>query len=70
MSGTLDGGRKAAKSNIERHGKDYYSKLGRMGGSAPHSKPRGFAANPALARKAGQIGGQISKRGPAKKQEK
>lgn len=70
MSGTLDGGRKAAKANIERHGKDYYSKLGKLGGSAPHNKPRGFAANPELAKKAGKIGGKISKRGPVKKQEK
>ena len=67
MVGTLSGGKKAAKANIERHGEDYYSRLGKMGGSAPHSKPRGFAANPELARKAGQLGGQVSKRGPAKK---
>lgn len=66
MSGTLSGGKKAAKANIERYGKDYYSKLGRKGGKAKHTKPRGFAANPALAVTAGSKGGHLSKRGPAK----
>lgn len=66
MSGTLAGGKKCAKTNIERYGKDYYSKLGRKGGKALHTKPRGFAANPALAVTAGAKGGHLSKRGPAK----
>lgn len=29
--------------------------------------PKGFAANPELAKRAGSRGGKISKRGPAKK---
>lgn len=62
MSGTLAGGKKAAKANIERYGKDYYSRLGKKGGKAKHTKPRGFAANPALAVTAGAKGGHISKR--------
>lgn len=67
MSGTLEGGRKAAKANIERYGQNYYSELGKRGGKAPHTKPRGFAANPELARLAGKRGGELSKRGPSKK---
>lgn len=67
MSGTLAGGRKAAKANIERHGQNYYSELGKLGGKAKHNKPRGFAANPELARLAGKRGGELSKRGPSKK---
>lgn len=67
MSGTLAGGKKAAKANIERHGKNYYSELGKRGGKAKHTKPRGFAANPELAKRAGKLGGQLSKRGPSKR---
>lgn len=67
MSGTLAGGKKAAKANIERYGKNYYSELGKLGGKAKHTKPRGFAANPELAKRAGKLGGQLSKRGPSKK---
>lgn len=62
MSGTKAGGQKAAKTNMERHGKDYYARMGSKGGSAPHFSPRGFAANPKLAREAGKIGGLISRR--------
>lgn len=65
--GTLAGGKKAAKANLERHGQNYYSELGKLGGKARHSKPRGFAANPELAKKVGAIGGHNSKRGPSKK---
>lgn len=65
--GTLEGGKKAAKANLERHGQNYYSELGKLGGKAKHSKPRGFAANPELAKRAGKLGGQLSKRGPSKK---
>ena len=65
MSGTLAGGRKAAKTNIERHGVDFYRNIGRLGGQNGHTG--GFAANPELARRAGALGGKISRRGPAKK---
>ena len=65
MSGTIEGGRKAAKTNIERHGKNFYVELGRKGGRNGHTG--GFAANPELAREAGRKGGRISKRGKAKK---
>lgn len=36
--------------------------LGSIGGKTPTSKPKGFAANPELARKAGRKGGAISRR--------
>lgn len=66
MSGTIEGGRKAAAKNLERD-PDFYRKIGKKGGQAGHTG--GFAANPELARIAGRKGGQISKRGPAKPKE-
>lgn len=65
MSGTKEGGMKAAETNRTRHGSDFYKKIGSVGGKK--GTTGGFAANPELARKAGQKGGKISKRGKAKK---
>ena len=65
MSGTKAGGLKAAATNREKYGKEFYSQIGRKGGQNGHTG--GFAANPALARIAGAKGGRISRRGPAKK---
>lgn len=63
MAGTKAGGKKTAATNIERHGEDFYRRIGAMGGSRTDTKkPKGFAANPALARIAGARGGRISKR--------
>lgn len=67
MSGTKLGGLKAAQTNYQRHGKDFYKNIGRIGGSNGHTG--GFAANPELASIVGAIGGRISKRGPAKPKE-
>ena len=64
MAGSKVGGLKATATNIERHGKDFYKRIGRKGGKA--SNNGGFAANPELARIAGQKGGRISRRGKAK----
>lgn len=61
MAGTKIGGKKASQTNIEKHGKDYYSLIGAKGGRACGLK--GFALNPELAKKAGSKGGKISKRG-------
>lgn len=69
MAGTLEGGRKAAKTNKERHGADWYSKIGKRGGSKSHPETRYFAVNRDIARTAGAKGGSISKRGKAKKDE-
>ena len=67
MAGTPAGCAKTAKTNKERYGEDFYRNIGSRGGKAPTTKPKGFAANPELARAAGVRGGHISKRGPAKK---
>ena len=60
MSGNREGGLKAAATNKERHGKDWYAKIGRKGGQNGHTG--GFAANRELARIAGAKGGKISSR--------
>ena len=65
MPGTPKGGKKAATTNIEKYGPDFYREIGRKGGRNGHTG--GFAANPILAKIAGAKGGRISKRGPAKK---
>lgn len=62
MSGTLAGGLKAAMKNKELHGKDFYRIIGSKGGQQIPSRPRGFAANPELAKAAGAKGGKISRR--------
>lgn len=65
MAGNRKGGKKAAKTNIERHGEDFYRRIGAIGGRNGHTG--GFAANRELARIAGKKGGRISRRGPVKK---
>ena len=69
MSGTKVGGAKARETNYKKHGKDFYKIIGSKGGKAVCSKPKGFAANPELAKRAGAIGGRISKRGKDRKVE-
>lgn len=66
MAGTKAGGQKCKQRLLERYGEDYFSKLGKIGGSRTGSA-KGFAANPELASRAGKLGGSISRRGPAKK---
>lgn len=66
MSGNRAGGIRAAKTNKEKHGEDFYRTIGRKGGSKSHPETRPFAKNPELARIAGSKGGKVSKRGPAK----
>lgn len=61
MAGTLAGGKKAAKTNILKYGKDFYARIGKKGGQNGHTG--GFAANPALARIAGAKAGEKSRRG-------
>ena len=60
MSGTKIGGLKARDVNIKRHGKDFYKRIGAIGGRNGHTG--GFAANPELARLAGAKGGKKSRR--------
>ena len=74
MSGTVEGGRKAYLTNIEKYGADYYANIGRMGGRRRCNG--GFASDkigpdgltgPQRARLAGAKGGKISRRGPSLK---
>lgn len=73
MAGTKNGGRRAAATNKERHGKDFYARIGARGGKNGHTG--GFASDVVgkdgltgtqRAKIAGAIGGSKSKRGPAK----
>ena len=64
MAGNKVGGLKAAKTNKERYGEDWYARIGRKGGQNGHTG--GFASNPELAKTAGAKGGRISKRGRAR----
>lgn len=60
MPGTIIGGKRAAAKNKQRHGADFYARIGAMGGRKGHTG--GFAANRDLAREAGRKGGLISRR--------
>lgn len=73
MSGTLEGGKKAAATNKLRHGEGFYARIGRKGGQSGHTG--GFCSDKVgkdgltgfeRARIAGKKGGTISRRGPAK----
>lgn len=73
MAGTKIGGQKAATTNKAKHGPDFYSRIGRMGGAK--STNGGFASEKIgrdgltgieRAKVAGRKGGHLSKRGPAK----
>ena len=73
MTGNKIGGLKAKQTNYERHGKDFYAKIGQMGGR--RSCNGGFASDKVgpdgltgrqRARVAGSKGGKISRRGPRK----
>lgn len=60
MAGTKDGGLKAANTNKTKYGRDFYARIGQMGGKMGHTG--GFYANRDLARKAGAVGGRVSRR--------
>lgn len=69
MSGSRVGGAKTAATNKKRYGDDFYKKNGQKGGKVS-GIAKGFASNLELAREAGRRGGRISRRGPAKKDDK
>lgn len=60
MAGTKKGGEKAASTNKDRYGSDFYAKIGAKGGKK--GRTGGFYANRELARTAGAKGGRISRR--------
>lgn len=73
MAGTVEGGKHAAKTNLERYGKDFYRSIGRRGGISGRGKgyTGGFASTivgpdgltgPERARKYGALGGKKSRR--------
>lgn len=68
MAGTREGGLKAAETNRKRHGKNFYQRIGQVGGS--NGNTGGFASNPELAKVAGRIGGLRSRRGPSERTQK
>ena len=66
MPGTKAGGLKASETNRRKYGREFYANIGRKGGKKCVSK--GFARmDTEKVQQAGQKGGKLSKRGPAKK---
>lgn len=61
MAQTKLGAKKAAQTNKERHGDDFYARIGAKGGKK--GTTGGFYVNRELAREAGRKGGQRSRRG-------
>lgn len=43
MAGTIEGGKRAAAENIKRHGKQFYSNIGKLGGAK--SRNGGFGSD-------------------------
>lgn len=60
MAGTKAGGRAAAATNKTKYGRDFYARIGAIGGKK--GRTGGFYANRELARIAGAKGGRISRR--------
>lgn len=64
MAGTKDGGIRAAMTNKEKHGDDFYREIGRIGGTK--GRTGGFG-QPGVGRERamvyGAIGGAVSRRG-------
>lgn len=64
MAGTKEGALKAAATIKEKHGEDFFKKVGAIGGTAK-SPNKGFGADRERAKLAGIKGGKISRRGKA-----
>lgn len=56
MAGNKAGGIKARETNYKKHGKDFYKRVGAIGGRA--GTTGGFYANKAMAKLAGSKGGR------------
>ena len=66
MPGSKTGGKRAAQTNKERHGEDFYQKIGKLSNASWEKngrKPRGFAHPSADPRAAGHKGGLKSRKG-------
>lgn len=59
MAGTKVGGKKAAQTNRDKWGADFYARIGADGGR--NGTTGGFFANRELAREAGRKGGKARK---------
>ena len=69
MAGTVEGGRKARKTNYEKYGDDFYKRIGKLGhtgGFASTEVGEDGLTGPQRAKLAGAKGGKKSKRGLAK----
>lgn len=74
MAGTRLGGLKAAETNKQRHGSDFYKKIGKSGGTesrgggwSMNGDPEHDEAIRAHAAAMGSIGGKMSRRGTSDK---
>ena len=74
MSGTKEGGKRAAETNKKNHGPNFYAEIGRRGGKNGHTG--GFASEGIgkdgltgfqRAQIAGRKGGLKSRRGPSRR---
>lgn len=61
MSGTITGGKQAAKTNKELYGERFYAEIGAKGGKA-RDPLKGFGSDPKRAAEAGYKGGIKSRR--------
>lgn len=64
MAGNEDSNRIAADTKKRIYGKDYYSRIGRLGGKKP--RVRSYSSDHDLAVRSGRKGGQISRKPPRK----
>ena len=77
MVGTKAGGMKASKTNLKKHGADFYKRIGSKGGQNGHTGGFGSEAigkdgltGPERAKKWGAVGGRRSVRTRAPRKEK
>ena len=65
ISGNREGGLKAVATIKAKHGEDFYSRIGKKGGSI--SRGGGFTGDPERARAAGRKGGRAKAKNMRKK---
>lgn len=64
MTGTVDGGKSARNTNLKRHGRDFYARIGALGGKGDRGQrvDKGFASmDPEKHRRASSLGGRNGK---------